>query len=145
MKDDIIPYEDHIARYCKPSKISEDGQIEFSAFMLRKDEEGLSVDWLEFLKCSSRENEIIEMRKIYPSRLTVGAKSKIAILKVGEVRKKVQTESLDKRILKVIHEPLVDDPSIVDPHSEIYNLKQDDELIAELIRETICETYPART
>lgn len=144
MKDDIIPDEDHIARYCKPSKISEDGQIEFGAFMLRKDEEGLSVDWLELLNCSSRESEILEMRKIYPLRLAVGAKAKIAILKVGEVRKKVQTESLDKRILKVIHEPLVDDPSVVDPHSEIYNLKQDDELIAELIRETICETYTAR-
>ena len=144
MKDDIIPDEDHIARYCNPSKISEDGQIEFGAFMLRKDEEGLSVDWLELLNCSNRESEILEMRKIYPSRLAVGAKAKIAILKVGEVRKKVQTESLDKRILKVIHEPLVDDPSVVDPHSEIYNLKQDDELIAELIRETICETYTAR-
>lgn len=145
MKGDIIPDEDHIARYCKPSKISEDGQIEFGAFMLRKDEEALSVDWLEFLKCSSREDEIIEMRKIYPSRLAVGAKAKIAILKVGAVRKKVQTESLDNRILKVIHEPSVGVLSVVDPHSEIYNLRQDDELIAELIRETICEDYPART
>ncbi len=141
MKGDIVPDEDHIARYCKPSTISEDGQIEFGAFMLRKVDEGLSVDWLESLKCSSRDNEIIAMRKIYPSRLSVGAKAKIAILKVGEVRKKVQTESLDKRILKIIHEPPADIPS--DPHSEIYNLKQDDELIAELIRETICETYPA--
>jgi hypothetical protein len=145
MKGDIIPDEDHIARYCKPSKISEDGQIEFGAFMLRKDEKGLSVDWLEFLKCSSREDEIIEMRKIYPLRLTVGAKAKIAVLNVGEVCKKVQTESLDKRILKVIHEPLINDPLVIDPHSEIYNLKQDDELIAELILEIVREGYPART
>jgi hypothetical protein len=143
MKGDIIPDEDHIARYCKPSKISEDGQIEFGAFMLRNVDKGLSVDWLELLKCSNRDDEIIAMRKIYPSRISVSAKAKIAILKVGEVREKVQTESLDKRILKVIHEPPVGVPS--DPHSEIYNLKHDDELIAELICETIRETYPART
>lgn len=145
MKGDIIPDDHHIARYCKPSKISEEGQIEFGAFMLRKDEDRLSVDWLDLLNCSNRECEIIEMRKIYPSRLTVGAKAKIAILKVGEVCNKVQAESLDKRNLKVIHEPLVDNPAVIDTHSEIYNLKQDDELIAELIREAICEEYPART
>ena len=59
---------------------------------------------------------------------------------VGEVRKKVLIESPDGRNLEVLHAPLMNDPS----HSGIYNLKQDDELIAELILETICESYSAR-
>ncbi len=50
------------------------------------------------------------------------------------------TESPDGRNLEVLHDPLMNDPS----HSGIYNLKQDDELIAELILETVRESYSAR-
>ena len=44
-------------------------------------------------------------------------------------------------LIEVLHDPLMNDPS----HSGIYNLKQDDELmIAELILETVRESYSAR-
>jgi hypothetical protein len=49
-------------------------------------------------------------------------------------------ESQDRRNLKVLHNPEVNDPS----HSGIYNLKPDYELIAELILQTVLEAYPAR-
>ena len=140
MKGDKIPDQNHIARYCKPTQVS-DGQIQATAFMLRAGEESLSVNWLEFLNCSSRESEITEIRNIYSAKLNVGARAKIAVLNVGEVRQKVHTESPDGRNLEVIHVPLIDDPS----HSGIYNLKQDDELVAELILETVREAYSART
>ena len=144
MKGDKIPDQNHIARYCKPTQVS-DGQIQATAFMLRTGEESLSVNWLEFLNCSSRESEITEIRNIYSAKLNVGARAKIAVLNVGEVRQKVHTESPDGRNLEVIHgplpDPLIDDPS----HSGIYNLKQDGELIAELILETVREAYSART
>jgi len=140
MKGDKIPDQNHIARYCKPTQVS-DGQIQATAFMLRIGEESLSVNWLEFLNCLSRESEITEIRNIYSAKLSVGVHAKIAVLNVGEVCKKVLTESQDKRNLEVIHNPEKDDPS----HSGIYNLKQDDELIAELILETVREVYSART
>ena len=140
MKGDKIPDQNHIARYCKPTQVS-DGQIQATAFMLRTGEESLSVNWLEFLNCSSRESEITEIRNLYSSKLSVGVRAKIAVLNVGEVRQKVLTESPDGRNLEVIHDPLIDDPS----HSGIYNLKQDGELIAELILETDREVYSART
>lgn len=144
MKGDRIPDENHIVRYCKPTQVS-DGQIQATAFMLRAGEEYLSVNWLEFLNCSSRESEVAELRNIYSQKLTVGARAKMAVLNVGEVRKKVLTESPDRRILEVLHAPILDNPQLYDPsHSGIYNLKQDDELIAELILETVRETYPAR-
>ena len=139
MKGDRIPDSHHIGRYCKPSTIA-DGQIQATAFMLRRDEESLSVNWLEFLNCTNREKEVVELRKIYSSKLSVGARAKIAILNVGEVREKVLTESPDRRNLEVLHNPTEDDPS----HSGIYNLREDDELIAELILETVKETYSAR-
>lgn len=140
MKGDKIPNQHHIARYCQPKYIL-DGQIQATAFMLRTGEESLSVNWLEFLNCSNRESEITEIRKIYSKKLSVGLHAKIAVLNVGEVRQKVHTESSDGRNLEVIHDPLLDDPS----HSGIYNLKQDNELIAELILETVSEAYSART
>jgi hypothetical protein len=142
MKGDKIPDPDHIARFCKPMQVSE-GQIQATAFMLRSDEEYLSVNWLEYLNCSSRDQEIKEIRNIYSEKLTVGKSAKIAIQNVGEVREKVLTESPDKRNIEVLHTPIendVNDPS----HSGIYNLRQDDELIAELILETVLETHPAR-
>lgn len=139
MKGDKIPDTHHIGRYCKPSTVA-DGQIQATAFMLRKGEESLSVNWVEFLNYSNRRQEVAELRKIYSSKLSVGARAKIAILNVGEVREKVFTETPDSRNLEVLHDPVEDDPS----HSGIYNLRYDDELIAELILETVKETYSAR-
>jgi hypothetical protein len=135
-----VPESNHIARYCSSYTQTTDGQIQATAFMLRSGEESLSTNWLEFLNCSSREDEINVIRNIYTSKLKVGAKAKIAILNVGEVRKKVLTESEDRRNLEFLHDPEPSDPS----HSGIYNLKHDDELIAELIRETVLESYSAR-
>lgn len=146
MKGDTIPDEDHIARYCGYSDLDEDGQIGASAFMLnvKKDEKELSVDWLEFLNCSSRENEIIEMRNVYANRLDVGKKAKIAILNVGNVRQTVREKSLDNRELKVLHDPLTSEGD-QSPHSGIYNLQQDDELIHELLVQIVSQSPPAYT
>ena len=139
MKGDTIPDNDHIARLCLPKHV-DDEQIQATAFQLRPNEDILSVNWLEFLNCSSRESQIDEIRKTYMSKLDVKPSAKIAVLNVGEVRKKVLTESSDDRNLEVLHDPLRNDPS----HSGIYNLKQDDELIAELILETVRDSYSAR-
>ncbi len=140
MMGDKIPEQDHIARYCQSSKV-EDGQVQPSAFMLRPTDNCLSVNWLEVLDCSSRESEINEIRGIYAHKFNrLGARSLIAILNVGEILQKVYEESEDKRKLEILHDPEDDDPS----HSGIYKLKHNDMLIAELILETVRETYPAR-
>jgi hypothetical protein len=70
----------------------------------------------------------------------VGTQAKIAVLNVGKIREYIRTESPDNRNLSVLHEPLEDDPS----HSGIYNLHNDDSLIADLIAEVVQETYSAR-
>jgi hypothetical protein len=142
MRGDKIPDPDHISRFCRPMQAPE-GQIQATAFMLRSVDNYLSVNWLENLNCSSRDHEINEIRNIYSEKFKVGARAKIAVLNVGKVREKVLTESPDKRNIEVLHEPIEND--MYDPsHSGIYNLKQDDELIAELILETVHEVHPAR-
>lgn len=139
MKGDRIPDQDHIARYCKPTT-APDGQIQATAFMVKKGEESLSVNWLESLNRLSREQEITELRKILARKLDVKLSAKIAILNAGAVRKKILTERSDRRNIEVLHDPTPVDLS----HGGIYNLKYDDVEIAELILETVNESYPAR-
>ena len=140
MKGDEIPDQDHIARYCRATQ-APGGEIQATAFFLREGEESLSVNWMEFLSCPNRESEIAQLRNIYFAKLNrVAAGAKIAVLKVGETRQKVLMESQDRRNLKVLHNPEVNDPS----HTGIYNLKPDYQLlIAELILQTVLEAYPA--
>lgn len=139
MKGDKIPDPHHIARYCKPTDI-EDDQILATAFKLREFDNSLSVNWLEFLNCPSREKEIAELRNILSTKLTVRSRAKIAVLNVGEVHNKVLTESPNNLNIEILHDPSGHDQS----HAGIYNLRYDDELVAELILETIREAYPAR-
>ena len=145
MNEDKVPDKDHITRLCLPSKI-EDGKIQASAFMLRTDEKGLSVNWLEILNCTDREDEISEIRNVYSAKFTVSKNAELAVLNVGELCQKVVEESPDHRTLEVFHTPIISSGSeLGDPsHSEIYNLIPDNELIAELILQTIQQTYPAR-
>ena len=141
MRGQEIPDQDHVARYCRPWQCPK-GQIEATAFFLREDEETLSVNWMEYLNCPNRESEIAQLRNIYSLKFTrVAAGAKIAVLNVGDIHKKVFLESQDRRDLKVLHDPEVNDPS----HSVIHNLKPDYELIAELILQTILQEYAART
>ena len=141
MKDQPIPDTDHVARYCKASTV-EDGEISAAAFMLRQDERYLSVNWLEELKLPNRAAEITGLQELYTRKFSrVGAGARIALLNVGRLRTNVQTKSPDRRVLPVLHEPIIpDDPS----HAGIYEIPFDDEIVAELIVETVQEKHSAR-
>jgi hypothetical protein len=140
MKGQAIPDSDHVGRYCKASTV-ENGEISATAFMMRETEEYLSVNWLEELKRPSRTSQIRDLQEVYNKKLKVGATARIAILNVGTLRSKVQRESPDSRLLRVLHEPEEpDDPS----HAGIYEIPHDDEIIAELIAQVVLENHPAR-
>lgn len=137
MKGDRIPDSDHISRYCGASSIESDGTVNGTAFRIREGEEYLSVNWLEFLGKSSRDEEIAEIQNILRKKLRLGSRSKIAVAEVGTLINHVQEE----RRLRIEHEPeLPDDPS----HSGIYGYAIEDDLIADIIAEVFQETYPAK-
>jgi len=140
MKGQAIPDSDHVGRYCKASTV-ENGEISATAFMMRETEEYLSVNWLEELKRPSRASQIRDLQEVYNKKLKVGVTARIAILNVGTLRSKVQRESPDSRLLRVLHEPEEpDDPS----HAGIYEIPHDDEIISELIAQVVLENHPAR-
>ena len=140
MKGDSLPTQDHFFRYCRGTACTEDGQVTSAAFQLRKNEEYLSVNWLECLGLLNREEEIREIRRILSSKLRLGQSARMAVLNVGEMINFVRSESPDGRNLRVLHDPEQDDPS----HSGIYDLRHGDDLIADLIAEVVRKTYPAR-
>jgi hypothetical protein len=141
MKGQVVPDSDHVARYCKASTV-EGGEVQATAFLLRDGEEYLSVNWLEDLNCSDRRSEIRALQDLYSRKLNrVGTAARIAILNVGAFRTKVAHESPDMRRLRVLHEPIMpEDPS----HAGIYDISSDDEIIAELIAQSVLEKHPAR-
>ena len=140
LNNNLIPDNNHIARFCFKKYVS-NGQVQGSAFFLRENEEYLSVNWLEYFQCNRRNEEISKIRYVYSQKFTrprPGSKDRIAVLNVGKTRKHVQSESDDHRNLEFIHLNKAD-PS----YSGIYNLRPDNEMIAELIRETIIESHSA--
>lgn len=142
MKGDPVPDQHHISRYCPRTRLSENGDVTAACFQLRPQDAYLSVNWLEFLHLPSRNREISEIRRVLASKLSVAASALIAVLKVEEVRAHVRQESPDNRDLRVLHEPDEehDDPS----HAGIFNLRPEDDLVAELIAEKVRETHEAR-
>ena len=139
MKGDSIPESDHISRYCGGSHVDGD-TISGTAFMLKDNESSLSVNWLEILRCQSRNEAIQEIRNIMANkRFQLKKSARIAVHNAGTLIKTVKDKSPDSRVLSCLHEPARDDFS----HSGIYGLKADDELIADLIATCIKEIHPA--
>jgi len=141
MKGDPVPTEDHISRYCSPSKCTEEGEVTGTAFQFSMPHEYLSVNWLEYLQQANRQDEIQEVRRVLSSKLTLSSKGKIAVLNVGDIINNVFKNSPDHKILNISHEPEENDPS----HSGIYGFKHDDLLISYLIAEVILEAHPAQS
>ena len=140
MKGDPIPGEDHISRYCSRMHLTEDGEVTGTAFMLRPNDEYLSVNWREFLNLPEREDQIRQVRRLLSLTLKLRKTARIAVLNVGEIIDYVRAQTPDSRILSVLHDPEEADPS----HSGVYGYGLEDPLIADLIKELILETYPAR-
>ncbi len=133
-----LPIEDHAARYCPGSKLSENGEVSGTAFHLRQGEPYVSVEWLEYLNLPSRDDEVRGIADILAHKLRLGASAKIAVLNVGEVCGYVEQAS--GFYIRFLHEPEPLDPA----HSGIHDTAQDEILICELIAETVAESYPAK-
>ncbi len=144
MKDEPIPPHHHVSRYCRGGSLLKNGEVTGTSFFLRDNDEYLSVNWLEFLELDDRDSEIKEVRRVLGTKLNLGSTAKIAVLNVGDMQDHVRKNSLDHRDLRILHRP--DDPSDKpDPsHSGIFETRQDEQLIAELIAEKVLETFAAK-
>lgn len=140
MKGDHLPPGDHIARHCKPSSVETSGRINGTAFELRvrdgKEEQYLSVNWLEFCQLQNRKEQMEKIRNIYVSdkKFKLRAGARFAVLNVENVINKVEQDSIDNRTLSILHLP---NPKEDLSHSGIYGYMASDKLIADLIADIV--------
>jgi hypothetical protein len=110
--------------------------------MLRAVEPYLSTNWLECTGASARADQLaIVRRHLTDKGMTLPASGRLAVLHLQTVIDHVRSRSLDARTLTVHHEPILPaDPS----HSGIYGYTANDDLIADLIAQTVQEVHNAR-
>ena len=143
LKDDPIPRDHHVSRYCGGVSLL-NGGVTGASFLLKDDEEYLSVNWLDFLGLDNRDGEIEEVRRVLATKLTLGSTAILAVLNVGDTQDHVRQNSQDDRDLRVLHRP-DEPPDKPDPsHSGIFDTNEDEQLIAELIAAKVLETYKAK-
>ena len=147
MKGDVIPDGHHVARFCSAGQMSEGGKVSGVAFRLRRNvpaDDYFSVNWLEHLHPDNRQAQIVALREaVRRQGVTIRANStgRFAVLNVDRSTRAVKEKSEDHRELRFLHEPLEVSPS----HSAIFGYGLEDDLIADLIAETVTETHPAGT
>ena len=138
-----IPDDDHIARYCPQSKMSEDGDRPLpSAFLLRKqkNESYLSVNWLEILG-PDRPKQLTAVNKIISNKgFIFKKKDSFSVLNVGFTINYVENYTPDKRKLKISHQPKHNDKS----YSGIFNTNHSSNelVVATAISESVKEVHP---
>ena len=114
------------------------------SFFLRDDDEYLSVNCLDLLELGDRDIEIEEVKRVLGTKLNIGRTAILAVLNVGDTQDHVRQNSQDDRDLRILHRPdePPDKPDL--SHSGIFDTKEDEQLIAELIAARVLETYKAK-
>ena len=93
-----ISPQHHVARYCKKGTV-ESGQVMSAAFLPRPNEDGISVNWLEYFS-NIQEDALAQVR--LHIALNLDSDGRFAVLNVGDVR---------RLRLQVNHKPSRRDPS----------------------------------
>lgn len=138
----VIPDENHVARYCKPSWFNEEGELTLAAFLLRAEiaETYLSVNWLESLPGADRAARLASLRtEIANTGYGVAKTAKYAILHVGTTRKLVHERAPDQRWIRVTQETEGFPPY----HAGIHDTATDELVIAQAIVESATAFDPA--
>lgn len=152
MTSDQIPDEDHVVRYVKPSLV-EDEAVDGSAFVRRKTDAALSVNWLEAFGGDDQERQLSEVRRLF--RLQLPRNGRFAKLNVGETKRHVM-ESVEETGaaagIGIAAAPLdpIDEFEADPSHAEVTGLPPHDsdealffgDLIAECV---LYPLYPARS
>lgn len=119
------------------------------AFMIEEkdQDDALSVNWLEFLKCADRVSEIAAIQQILALKMKkISKNSRITVLNVGQSLTAIDKLLNGKLKVTVLHNPAREEGQWDDPsHSSIYGLtrNEDAQTAATALRDIIAELYQA--
>ena len=135
---------DNVVRYVNRRSQRTDGSVDGSAFLLRENEQGLSVNWLDYFASLTKLQQLDEVRPLV--RLTLRRSGRFAELNVGQTLNRISGRLSSARF---VHRPLPADGKYkADPsHSQIEGLPPGDtdeaELIGDMIAECVTEIHSA--
>lgn len=118
---------DHVARYCKPSTLSENGSPTGLSFLPRPSDDHLSVNWLEYFKTSSLAEGVQRIqRALALKNFDTKPSGKFAVITVVDVKDAGRRMNQNLRIARL---PTDHDES----HAGIFGYTHTDLEIAEEI------------
>ena len=124
MTNPLLPDDDHVSRYCRPSTV-EYGIPTTAAFLPRSGEEYLSVNWLEYFGEPTLVTAVERIRAVFSEKgYRVSRNGRFAVLNIGDA--KTAVEEATGRAVNFDYLPLDDDPS----HAGIRGYTADDLAIA---------------
>lgn len=147
-KGECLPDTDHVTRYVSFLRINPSTGLPSGAAFERgpKDHDGPSFNWVEYFGLDTIEDAVEAIRDIFENEkeFDLGARAIFALLHIGTTATAVSEETKVERGLAFIYDP-IDKPNEKDPsHVIVPEIKLEDEVIAEVIAETVIGTFPAR-
>lgn len=139
-----LPDTDNVVRYVRGTLV-DDGRVDGTAFLLRENEQGLSVSWLDYFEGHTKSQQLDEVRPLV--RLTLRRSGRFAELNVGQTLNHISGSLASVRF---VYHPLPTDGEYkADPsHSQIEGLPPVDtdeaELLGDMIAECVTAVHPAR-
>ena len=145
MTENALPNSDHVVRHASFTDFTDldAGILNCSAFQLGPDQQGLSVNWLEYFQGRDKSGQLEEVRNHIQRKL--GRNGRLAELNVGFTLEYIGHRLADLRFVHSPSPPRGQYPA--DPsHSDILGLppleSPESELIGDLIAEWVAELHP---
>lgn len=113
--------------------------FELSGGDLKEDHPHLSVNWLDFFRDQSRDEQVQKIREILASKMKVRGKARLALIRVSEIHNKVREI---ERSVRVLHWP--DVAANDESHAGIFDVEQDPDVIAQALSRAACEMVSAK-
>ena len=127
----------HIFRHIKMSWIDGDF-VDPAAFRMRQNEDGLSVNWVEYFGKSNAQEAVTPLRDVLTKKgLKIGGQSKFALLNVDTT--KVAAAKHAKIVIVADEEPNDNSHALVKGY-EAFN-----EQVAEELAKVVIATYPSNS
>ena len=130
----------HIACYCRPRAIREDGTLAPAAFRLRPGEEYLSTNWLEYFHDADRQSQIAGVQQALTDKgFQIRRTASFAVLNVGAAV--VRCKDARDIAIQFVALGEAQDPS----HTGIYGYTTENAAVASLLATLVApnEVYPA--
>jgi hypothetical protein len=141
-----LPDNHNVVRYVGFTGLRDNGRVDGSQFCPSPGSHGLSVNWLEYFDCPTKEQQIAGIRRLI--HRTRGRKAVFAEINVGDVRSYLANELSTVRFVNTPAQPNCRFPDPDPTHCDIMGLPPAEAgdgalVIGDMIAKRVKTLYPA--